>query len=62
MQLWTLISRVTAAQSAGIGVGDLTVLGVPRAIVARSFIQGQFIRFNLYLLDGAINTELISSA
>jgi hypothetical protein len=63
-QLLTLTpgaTPISTSQSAGVGINDLAVLGVPTASVAQPAIQGQFNRSNLYLLDGVINTELTTS-
>jgi outer membrane receptor protein involved in Fe transport len=59
-QLLTLTpgaTPISTAQSAGVGINDLAVLGVPTANVAQPSIQGQTNRSNLYLLDGVVNTE-----
>lgn len=59
-QLLTLTpgaTPVSTSQSAGVGINDLAVLGVPTANVAQPSIQGQTNRSNLYLLDGVVNTE-----
>jgi hypothetical protein len=63
-QLLTLTpgaTPISTSQSAGVGVNDLSVIGVPTASVAQPSIQGQNNRSNLYLLDGVINTELNTS-
>lgn len=63
-QLLTLTpgaTPISTAQSSGVGVNDLAVLGVPTATVSQPSIQGQFNRSNLYMLDGVINTELNTS-
>lgn len=60
-QLLTLtpgVTPVSTAQSSGVGVNALAMLGVPTASVAQPSIGGAFNRSNLYLLDGVINTEL----
>lgn len=59
-QLLTLTpgaTPISTAQSSGVGINDLAVLGVPTASVAQPSIQGQQNRSNLYLLDGVVNTE-----
>src|SRR6266851_2950310 len=64
-QLLTLTpgaTPISTSQSSGVGVNDLANLGVPTASIAQPSIQGQWNRSNLYLLDGAINTELNTSA
>jgi hypothetical protein len=64
-QLLTLTpgaTPISTAQSNGVAVNDLGMLGVPTASVAQPAIQGQFNRSNLYLLDGTVNTELTTSA
>ena len=64
-QLLTLTpgaTPISTSQSSGVGVNDLDNLGVPTASIAQPSIQGQWNRSNLYLLDGAINTELNTSA
>jgi Carboxypeptidase regulatory-like domain len=53
---------VSTSQSAGIGVNDLANLAPPSAQIAQPTIGGQFNRSNLYMLDGAVNTELTTSA
>jgi len=63
-QLLTLTpgaTPISTAQSSGVGVNDLAVLGVPTASVSQPSIQGQANRSNLYMLDGVINTELNTS-
>jgi hypothetical protein len=60
-QLLTLTpgaTPISTSQSAGVGVNDLAVLGVPTASTAQPSIQGQTNRSNLYLLDGVVNTEM----
>ncbi len=53
---------VATSQSAHIGFGPISSVGIPGSSLAQPAIQGQWNRMNFYTLDGAINSSAISSS
>ena len=53
---------VATSQSAHIGFGPISSVGIPGSTLAQPALQGQWNRMNFYMLDGAINSSAISSS
>ncbi|MDP9038716.1 MAG: TonB-dependent receptor [Acidobacteriota bacterium] len=53
---------VATSQSAHIGFGPISSVGIPGSTLAQPALQGQWNRMNFYTLDGAINSSAISSS
>jgi hypothetical protein len=53
---------VATSQSAHIGFGPISSVGIPGSSLAQPALQGQWNRMQFYTLDGAINSSAISSS
>ncbi len=64
-QLMTLApgsTPISTGQSASIGFGPISSIGIPGSSMAQPSLQGQWTRMDFYTLDGAINVASISNS